>query len=223
LGQISALGKSIMDREHYKEILSSLQQTLNDLNIPVMLLPISDSPLDQPLNIDPGSDLWQHALNVYFVQILSEKSAVLDFRPQSFNSVQSQSNGISMMGWNPSSICIVWEDEFILPLRDMYRGFYYEDTKLFRKSLEKLGLSSAEQILKTHFGKNQSSHRFKLQDFLSTFNQVFLAAKKSKSRIHPQFLPFGLSLAALYQSLEATNRDFDVKSSFIHFEARVKS
>jgi hypothetical protein len=223
MNQISALGRSMIDRNKYKEILITLQSTLQRLEIPIVILPISDRPQDTSVQLNKDSDKWPRVLDLYFLQILSQKQAVLDFRPQSFRMTNDGATTQLVMGWNPASVCMVWQDDFIFPLRDMYRGFYHKDSKLFKNALQKLGLSSSEQILHSHFGQNQSSHKFKLQDFLSTFNQVFLAAKKSKSRIHPQFLPFGLSLAALYQSLEATDRSYDIETCFNTLDSRVPS
>jgi hypothetical protein len=56
--------------------------------------------------------------------------------------------------------------------------------------------------------------RFEVKQFISTFHEVFLRCKASRTALHPDFLPLGLYLATLYDHLERLGMAVDVVAAF---------
>ncbi len=223
LGQLGALAKSLARKGIANETIASLNAALVQVQLPVVVYQGSGGSSHQ----DAGSTLLSQSqaelvLQLYFCQIFACQQAILDFRGMSFrDGGMSRESGQHMLAWHPSSLSVVWQDKFISAIRTMYSSFYHSDHPSFRSALKVLGLEAAENILIEHFGSNQTDHAFCQRSFVRTFHQVFLAAKQAKQRIHPQFLPFGLSLAALYQTLEETNLRFNVRHLFLDVESGI--
>ncbi|MBM4251674.1 MAG: hypothetical protein FJ146_06865 [Deltaproteobacteria bacterium] len=147
-------------------------------------------------------------LRLYFWQIFNLDVNLLDFRRRAFHSDGDQ------LVWQPAALFNHWDKDFVAAVRQMYIGFYHTRHDIMDTALHKLGLYGAKDTLLNHFGTNQDCVYFDLAKFRSTFHDVFLACKKARSQLHPDFLALGGILACLYEHLEQLGLGLDVKAAF---------
>lgn len=145
---------------------------------------------------------------LYFRQLFSDAPTLLDLRATSFT---GRDDGLV---WQPATWLAEWSPDFIGPLREIYRGFYTSDDALFRKGLATLKLSHSEDLFREQFGLDQSQVKFEVQSFIDIFHRVFLRCKEAGTALHPDFLPLGIYLAALYDHLQELHVPVDVRSAF---------
>ncbi|MCX6117874.1 MAG: hypothetical protein NT027_10045 [Proteobacteria bacterium] len=154
------------------------------------------------------------ALGYYFAQIMHLNHAIVDLRSDAFK--LNDGSEQKEITWSPAPLIVHWDSEFLSGIRDLYKGFYLEDAKLFSDSLKTLKLSPAEPELRRHFGEgDQSNVRFSLIDFQKSFQNVFLACQKNKLSLHPQFFGLGAMLVSLYENLERAETGLNVRDVFI--------
>jgi hypothetical protein len=146
---------------------------------------------------------------LYFHQVLHGDTTLLDLRYPAFSEQHP-------LTWRPAAWMATWEPAFIEALRQIYVGFYRDDTSGFRAGLRALNLSHAEDVFKRHFGDGQRAVRFEVKHFVSTFHQVFVRCRDARTSLHPDFLPLGLYLASLYDHLERLGVAVDVAGAFEH-------
>jgi hypothetical protein len=145
---------------------------------------------------------------LFFRQLFEPGPTLLDLRASAFSSDASGLN------WHPATWVADWSADFIEPLRKIYRGFYSRDDEMFRAGLSALALTHSADLFREQFGGEQAQLRFRTADFVSTFHQVFLRCKQHRTALHPDFLPLGIYLAALYDHLEELNVPVDVTAAF---------
>jgi hypothetical protein len=153
---------------------------------------------------------WQAAriVEVYFHQLFTEQPTLIDLRKSAFSFAPQR------LTWHPAAWIADWSADFIGPLRDVYRGFYAHDDALFRKGLSQLSLSHSEDLFRQHFGGDQGKVRFEMKHFVDTFHAVFMRCKAAGTSLHPDFLPLGIYLAALYDHLAELAVAVDVAQAF---------
>lgn len=157
-------------------------------------------------NRQPG----ELALQLFFYQILSQDTWILDFRAEAFNQGKDK-----MLSWNPKPLYYKISPGFLQGVRELYRGFYGEDDALFDSALASLGLLAAKNCLKNHFGQgDQTSVNFKLQTFQNTFTEVFSVCKREGIHLQPEFFVLGLMLLTLYQNLESRGEPQNARQCF---------
>ena len=115
-------------------------------------------------------------------------------------------------GRQPAAWLADWSPPFINALRDIYRGFYRGDDALFRSGLAALSLTQSEDLFRRYFSGDRVT--FRTADFISTFHQIFQRCKQARVALHPDFLPLGIYLAALYDHLEDLAVAVDVAAAF---------
>lgn len=182
--------------------------------------------LNTPLHVDApqasGSDkdrnvnAWRAAqvAELFFRQLFLNTSTgqaattFLDLRATSFTT-----DG-TILVWSPAPWIAEWSPDFIGPLRDIYRGFYQHDDALFRHGLEQLKLSHSEDLFREQFGAGQDKVEFHVRAFIDVFQRVFERCKKHKTNLHPDFLPLGIYLAALYDHLQELGIAVNVADAF---------
>lgn len=152
----------------------------------------------------------QQILQVFFAQLLGSPSWILDFRPTVW-----KTHGENGLSWQPSPLFFEPRSDFVDGVRWLYLGYYGDQKDLFNAGIKSLGLGPAENILREHFGLgDQHAVRFDLKNLEKTFGLVFEACAAKRSTIHPEFAAFGLCLLSLYQSLQPTGAEFDVRAAF---------
>lgn len=154
-------------------------------------------------------------VTLYFHQLFSAEPTLLDMRATAFE------HGAPALLWTPVPWVHTWSDDFLPPLRDLYMGYYDGDEQAFRHGLSGLGLSVAGDLLRRHFGEEPESQRFRMADFIATFQEVFRRCRDAGVRLHPDFVPLGIYLAGLYDCLERVDVRVDVRACFEHATSRV--
>jgi hypothetical protein len=145
---------------------------------------------------------------LYFHQLFSDQPTLLDLRARAF-----ETRGSRLL-WQPATWLTSWSPDFIAALRDMYRGFYTHDNAVFRRGLAALSLSHSEDLFRQQFGAEQHEMLFRTRDFVRIFHAVFERCKAAGTPLHPDFLPLGIYLAALYDHLEELAVAIDVTAGF---------
>jgi hypothetical protein len=151
----------------------------------------------------------QLVLRLYFEQLLGAEAALLDLRGSGF-SVRGET-----LVWSPARGFVRWDPAFLDAIRRMYRGFYADDDAAFRTALAALHLDAAADLFLDHFGAGeQTAVRFEMKHFTKSFHAVFVRCRERGVRLHPNFVPLGVYLAALYEHLEGLDVPLDVRAAF---------
>jgi hypothetical protein len=182
------------------------------LNLPLHV----DTPEPSASGRDRTVDAWRASLvaELYFRQLFLDRPdgqaapTLLDLRATSFTT-----DG-KVLVWSPASWIAEWSPDFIHPLRDIYRGFYQHDDGLFRQGLAQLKLAHSEDLFREQFGAGQDRVEFHVRSFIDVFQRVFERCKKHKTNLHPDFLPLGIYLAALYDHLQELGIAVNVADAF---------
>ena len=154
--------------------------------------------------------LGTRVLTLFFHQILTQSTWILDFRSEAF-----QGEMPSGLKWQPQPYFYEVSPKFLDGIRALYLGFYTSDDRLFDQALVQLGLSGARQSLRNHFGGgDQTKIQFQLKLFQNTFTDVFEACAKTGVKLQPDFFVLGLSLLSLYENLETLSVSFNVRACF---------
>jgi hypothetical protein len=147
-------------------------------------------------------------VELYFHQLFGRDPVLLDLRAQSFTPARGR------LSWHPASWIADFSPEFAEALQQIYLGFYRGDDGQFRGGLKQLNLLDAEDVFREQFGTDAHAVTFRTKHFVSTFHEVFLRCKRSGKSLHPDFLPLGIYLAALYDHLEPLGVSVDVARCF---------
>ena len=168
---------------------------------------ISSKRTSKTTKIDPA--LGGLILRAYFSQILHSERWILDFTSKGW------STDLEGAVWSPASYWFAPSPDFLRAVRSLYLGFYRSDAAEFDFALGTLGLAPAKKEILAHFGLNgQHSIKFSLKEFQANFANVFEACRLNGSRIHPEFAILGAMLVSLYEALEETQAEIDVRKSF---------
>lgn len=189
--ELLALGR---DRDVFARAKAERRRWLERTNVPVVLQANERSGAR-------GADLStaeraRAVTALYFHQLWHGEITLVDLRRRAFTPAAAS------LGWDPAAWLVRWRADFIEPLREVYRGFYAADNRLFRGGLRALGLQGAEDVLREHFGDPIEPMRFRVQHFVGSFHQVFERCRELHATLHPDFLALGLYLATLYDHLE---------------------
>lgn len=153
-------------------------------------------------------DVGQRILEVYFHQLLDGGPTLLDLSAKRW----SRSN--AHLTWQPGRGHKVWQEGFRQALAEVYLSFYLGQGDL-ESALDRLGLAVATDLFVQHFGEgDQRAVRFEVEHFTSSFHQVFLRCREHGVKLAPDFLPLGICLATLYESLSTLAVPLDVRQAF---------
>ena len=156
----------------------------------------------------PSDPEWRGAtvVELYFHQLFHGQPTLIDLRGHSFTSAGER------LIWHPAAWFTTWSPEFIAALREIYVGFYRHEDATFQRGLSALSLQHSGDLFLKHFGAGLVT--FRTVDFVDTFHQVFERCKEARVALHPDFLPLGIYLAALYDHLEDLAVAVDVTAAF---------
>jgi hypothetical protein len=195
------------DHESWEQIVSAYSGSLNRAALGVGLQK-GVSPVVSSGSLS-SRDLGHRTLELFFHQVLTQETWVLDFRTEAF---EVRADGVL---WKPKNYYFKPSTPFVNGVRGLYRGFYSGDDSLFDQSLRDLQMEAARESLKAHFGQgDQSSVEFKLKVFQETFTQVFEDCAKTGTQVQGDFFVLGLMLLGLYERLESLGLSLDVRSAF---------
>ena len=171
-----------------------------------------------PSRSSPARASGEAVLVLYFFQLLSSTTWILDFRS---SALLEGSSGPQSIRWKPAQIYHHLDPIWVTAVRSMYTGYYLGQMDLFDRALEELGLACARESLLEHFGSgDQSSVRFELARFQKTFLTIFKDLAHKKRSIRTEFIVLGLSLLALYENLETLGGSYNVRESFLRAHKR---
>lgn len=207
LKELSHLASLYRSSDAFERAVAHRKGSIEHAGLPIRLTTETLSSAGAPST--NGGARGQRVLELYFHQIFSDGSTLLDLRLARF----SEEGGA--LSWNPSGALAEWSPEFRRALRGLYRGFYLGDDLVFREGLAALGLAKAEDAIRSQFGEGQQrAVRFLLKDFQQKFQDVFVRCQETGSRIDTGFLSLGLYLATLYEHLDALGEPFDARAAF---------
>jgi len=148
-------------------------------------------------------------VELFFLQLLADDVAFLDLDASGFGV-----NAEVLVG-SPRPAWVHWDEPFLVAVRDLYGGFYGEDSTRYLGGLAALGLRPAQHVFEAQFGgSRRGSLRFSLEDFRRGFHDTFVACSHAQSRLHRNFLALGIYLGSLYEHLEAMGVAVDVSAAF---------
>ena len=208
-GAVKDLLASTRDRKGFDAVASAVGERLESRALPMRIA--SRSATRSPAAAAPQAPAarGQLVLQLYFEQLLREPAALLDLRGGSFAS------GTDGLVWTPTPGFVRWDPAFLSGVRRLYRGFYAGDDDAFHAGLDALGLTPAADLFLRHFGDgDQTAVRFEMAHFTKSFHDVFVCCRDHRVRLHPNFVPLGVHLAALYEHLEGLGVPLDVRASF---------
>jgi hypothetical protein len=196
-------------RRAFEQRAESLATAMPRLHI-VGSVGIDGASTGQPASSQTLDVTWRanQIAELYFRQLFMPGPTLLDLRAASFTLETSQ------LRWHPAAWVADWSPDFIEPLREIYRGFYHHDDPTFRRGLAALSLSHSEDLFRQQFGANQAQVQFRVQEFIDIFQRVFQRCKTERTSLHPDFLPLGIYLAALYDHLQELDIAVDVAQAF---------
>jgi hypothetical protein len=202
-----ALLAGTRDREAFRLAVAARSSELERL-LPAIELTDSAQRSHTPVSGGSAETRGARVVELYFHQLFHGSTALLDIRGPSFTASEDR------LLWHPASWLATWSPDFISALRDIYRGFYKHDDDQFRRGLSALSLTHSEDLFRKQFGAGQDRVTFRTVDFVDTFHQVFQRCKQAHVSLHPDFLPLGIYLAALYDHLQDLAVPVDVAAAF---------
>ncbi|MEY4579983.1 MAG: hypothetical protein RL701_4686 [Pseudomonadota bacterium] len=200
----------------FRKVVSE-RAALLEATMPQISLSTQTSAASSGLLNDGPVTGWRSAqiAELYFRQLYSDSPTLLDLRAAAF-STRAQ----DALVWSPAPWIAEWSADFIQPLREIYSGFYTHDDTRFRQGLAALSLSHSEDLFREQFGADQKQVAFEVRAFIDVFHRVFERCKSAKTHLHPDFLPLGIYLAALYDHEQELAVKVDVASAFARATSR---
>jgi hypothetical protein len=198
------------DREAFRHAVASRSAQLGR-RLPRIQLIAEHSPAHGAAAAGTPDGRAADIAELFFHQLFHGDTTLLDLRAAAFTAGPS---GDGHLIWHPAPWMAAWSDGFIEPLRELYRGFYTRDDPMFQRGLRALSLQHSADLFRKQFGGEQQQMTFKTADFIAIFHQVFLRCKQAGTALHPDFLPLGIYLAALYDHLEELAVPVNVARAF---------
>ncbi|HEX4340737.1 MAG TPA: hypothetical protein VH062_32740 [Polyangiaceae bacterium] len=205
--QAKRLRAASKDAGAMRHAVARRQPLLEQASLPIVLGSREQAPAAGVPSM-PAEQRAEAIVTLYFHELLTDGPVLLDLRSEAFTA------GADRLFWHPSSWLAAFSPEFVGALRRIYRGFYTANDAEFRAGLDELNLLPAEDLFRTQFGSDVHAVTFRTQHFVSTFHDVFVRCKEKGIRLHPDFLPLGIELAALYEHVESLGVSVDVAKCF---------
>jgi hypothetical protein len=206
------LVKNWWDHDGYQQLLAERQDFLLAQGVEMSLRPVDSQRRSFVpfLHHDPLPPLrtlsGRGALSLFFQQMFVGKGTLLDLRRSRFSTDHD-----GRLVFTPLPLWTTWSEDFACGLRDMFDGFYLDDEARAARALRYLGLSAAKELLVgTYGGGRRTACRFSIEEFRTTFHQVFLRCKRSHCRLHPDLVTFGIVLLTLTDHLEMEGEAYDI-------------
>jgi hypothetical protein len=201
------------DREAFRHAVASRNAQL-EARLPRIQLIAEPRPARSVVAATPPDRHAADVAELFFHQLFHGDVTLLDLRATAFIPGASGAPGDGRLIWHPAPWLARWSADFIGPLRELYRGFYTRDDAMFQRALRALSLEHSADLFRKQFGGDQQQMLFKTADFIAIFHQVFMRCKQASTALHPDFLPLGIYLAALYDHLEELAVPVNVARAF---------
>lgn len=174
-------------------------------------LPVRAREASLELGVGPTQDreLGRRVVEIFFAQLAHMDRASLDLRSARFDAGGTDSV------WTPGGLACRWQPEFLFGLRQMYSGFYREDSERFDAGVRCLSLDPARDLLLEYFGDgDQSAVTFDTGAFRRIFHAIFVRCRDRGVTLHANFVSLGVYLATMYEHLEGLGGALDVRGAF---------
>lgn len=200
-----ALVSSYRDASAFADAMGLRREALAKTTLPITIgAPVVDGKLAAAADKKAMGEL---VVALYFHQLFTPQPTLLDLSARRF----SQRNG--QLVWSPGAGHVHWDETFRAAMCNVYRVFYSGGD--LAAALAPLGLSSAADLFAKHFGGgDQSAVTFSVDAFVKSFHEIFVHCREHGIALHPNFLPLGLYLATMYDTLEKLGVALDVRSAF---------
>jgi hypothetical protein len=151
--------------------------------------------------------LGETVLALYFHQLGTVQPTLLDLSARRF----TQRDG--HLVWSAGAGHVRWDEGFRIGLYDAYRALYSGGD--VAAALAALSLSSAADVFATHMGGGDGrAVIFSVDGFVASFHAIFVHCRDHEIALHPNFLPLGLYLATMVDTLEKLGEALDVGAAF---------
>lgn len=208
----ASVTKSIFDKDSYELNVKKRMENwkLDDIKI------VKEFSLEKEKSM--GKEDGEKILKVYFSQFFENMPVRIDLRKSSFSS----SNQLS---WTPSKIHYHFSEEFLEGVRELYKGFYFDDDQKFENGLVLLGIiqptmsitqkKELKELFYKHFGEGKAEAvNFSLKHLQESFNAIFSFFLKEDIPLNPEFAVLGVYLVTLYLTLEQIPYALSVRDAF---------
>lgn len=206
------LASSLRQKQPFEQQMHALAGPLASLGIEHAKRLEGEHLLSQSANLQPQQrrHAGEAVLRLYFALLLSPRQlSPLDLRPQTLHWTGSQ------LVWSPKNAWHQWDADFHRALVDVYAGFYFDNLDTFDRGLAVLGLQEAGPLFRRHFGEgDQTAVQFRKQAFTDSFESIFQHCKNNNIALRGDFVPLGLMLAALYDTLESLSEPMNARGAF---------
>jgi hypothetical protein len=217
-GRAAELARNWFDRQKYLDSVSMLEASLagNDIGIDVVAAKPSRSVIpfrSEPMTFADCSVAGDGdaVLRLFFRQIAATETVFLDLRAGRFCR-ESEDHRVS---FRPLPLYAHWQADFVQGVRQLYRGFYEDDSAMFAQATRALGVSVANDVFERAFGgEKKHACRCSLAEFRQTFQEVFERCRDAHVSFHPDFVTLGILLATLYDHLETLAGTYDVAAAY---------
>ena len=154
-------------------------------------------------------------LRLYFSQWLVPSGIFIDLRLARF--------AVDDAGllFNPNGLWIELRSDFREGMTALYRSFYSSDDNAFDQALRQMGMlredlspeaaAELKTLLFNHFGIEQRSQRFSIDEFKASFDELFAFFVSHDYKLHSDFVFVGFYLITLYLTLEQLGQSHNVR------------
>lgn len=195
------------DRAGFERIAEATEERFAEHGLPIVLdISGSGEPAMEPE--DPRA-FGEKVVTLFFHQLCFSDGAILDLRAEAFCEGEAEE-----LMWQPSRWWTRYQESFIVPLREVYAGYYGDEPARFEDALGELGLNGAAEVFRRQLGGDPQSTAFDLDAFVSNFADVFVFCRDNDIALPAGFVPFGISLATMYENLDRFSLTLDVKRCF---------
>jgi hypothetical protein len=204
-----ALMAAYRDAQGFEQALAHRRPRVEGFGVELSQRPERAATPLRSLDEEARRKAGQRILEIYFHQLLDpEGPTLLDL------SLVRWTFSEDRLVWHPGRGHKSWPEDFRSALAEVYVSFYTAQGEL-EDALERLGLAVATDLFVKHFGEgDQRAVQFRVDHFTASFHQVFLRCRQHKVKLQPSFLPLGIYLATLYETLSAIDLPLDVRSAF---------
>jgi len=198
-----ALVSSYRDASAFADAMGMRREELEKTSLDVT---IGAPVLEGKLSAAPDKKhLGETVLALYFQQLFTRQPTLLDLSSRRFTHRDGH------LVWSVGAGHVRWDEGFRTALCEAYRALYNGGD--VAAALAPIGLSSAADVFGRHLGEG-SLVTFNVDAFVNAFHALFVHCRDQGISLHPNFLPLGLYIATVVDTLEKLGVALDVRSAF---------
>ena len=212
LSQSRELFSNRSDPKRFADLREDAGRLFRDRGIEVRVMSGTRGDDEMALADLPETDrqeVGRQILRSFFAQIFGSAEALLDLRGEKF-----ARGAEGVLRWRPGALYIRWQPEFLEGLRGLYLGFYLDDDARFDAALRQLNMETSGEAMRNLLGRDDPRNtRFDSEAFHDSFHELFVSYRDSGVALHRNFLPLGVCLMCLYDTLDTLDASLDVRAA----------